>query len=191
MEDKDFLHFLQDIRRDTLNLTRKEACSYFSEDLDEGKLEKIERGDNKLDLKYLTEIVSGYKKCIKDRGIKDSDKINAVLNLCNTYCCNECPVGKEKEMCEIHTKELSQITLETIVLLKKVSVQTDRLAEITLDGKISNNELVDFVKIKRDLEHISMTVDSLKLWTDQMISSGNIDEVEYNRVKQEIEESEN
>ena len=94
-------------------------------------------------------------------------------------------------MCEIHTKELSQITLETIVLLKKVSVQTDRLAEITLDGKISNNELVDFVKIKRDLEHISMTVDSLKLWTDQMISSGNIDEVEYNRVKQEIEESEN
>ena len=42
MEDKDFLHFLQDIRRDTLNLTRKEACSYFSEDLDEGKLEKIE-----------------------------------------------------------------------------------------------------------------------------------------------------
>lgn len=29
MQDKDFLHFLQGIRKDTLNLTRKEACNYF------------------------------------------------------------------------------------------------------------------------------------------------------------------
>ena len=58
----------------------------------------------------------------------------------------------------------------------------NRFIEITVDGKITGNELKDFVMIKKELESISMTIDSLKLWTDQMLSDGLIDQEEYEKL---------
>ena len=98
---------------------------------------------------------------------------------------------KEVSLEYYKTRNLRNNKKYGIEIIKKEKNDEGIKREKSEEKAISNNELVDFVKIKRDLEHISMTVDSLKLWTDQMISSGNIDEVEYNRVKQEIEESEN
>ena len=37
-------------------------------------------------------------------------------------------------------------------------------------------------EIKKELEKISMTVDSLKLWTEQMLSNGLIDQEEYRKI---------
>ena len=45
------------------------------------------------------------------------------------------------------------------------------------------DELKDFIQIKKELERISMTVDSLKLWTEQMKSNGMIDQEEYERIE--------
>ena len=37
-------------------------------------------------------------------------------------------------------------------------------------------------EIKKELEKISMTVDSLKLWTEQTLSNGLIDQEEYRKI---------
>ena len=48
--------------------------------------------------------------------------------------------------------------------------------EITVDGQLSQDELPDFLKIKEDLEKMALAIDSLNLWLDNTIASGQIDE---------------
>lgn len=83
-------------------------------------------------------------------------------------------------------KELSQIVLETLASLNSISEKRNRLIEITVDGKITDDEIKDFISIKKELENISMTIDSLKLWTELMLSNGFIDAQEYERLSKEI-----
>lgn len=94
--------------------------------------------------------------------------------LCNYFCSHECPIGIEY-VPEIRAKELSQITLEMLAALNKLTVAKERLIEITVDGELSPDELPDFMKIKEELEKMSLTIDSLNLWLDQTIVSGKID----------------
>ena len=68
------------------------------------------------------------------------------------------------------------ITLEMLNLLNRLTKQKDRLIEITVDGKISHDELKDFVAIRKDLEKMSMAIDSMQLWIENMIASGEIDQ---------------
>ena len=72
-------------------------------------------------------------------------------------------------------KELSQITLEMLSTLNKLTNAKDRLIEITVDGKVSEDEIPDFLKIKNELEKMAMAIDSLNLWIDQTIATGKID----------------
>lgn len=106
-------------------------------------------------------------------------------NLCNYYCTHDCEIGKRFSR-EVHIKDLSQIVVETLSLLNTMEVKKNKLLEIAFDGQITNDELRDFISITRDLDRISMTVDSLKLWTEQMKSSDAIDSREYERIKKEI-----
>ena len=46
----------------------------------------------------------------------------------------------------------SQIVLETIASLNAMRRQKERLIEITVDGKITGDELADFVHIQDELE---------------------------------------
>lgn len=62
-----------------------------------------------------------------------------------------------------------------------LSDKRNRLIEITVDGKITGDEIKDFIKIKKELEKISATVDSLKLWTEQTLSNGLINQEEYKK----------
>ena len=55
----------------------------------------------------------------------------------------------------------------------------DRLIEITADGKISDDELEDFLYIQEELERISITVETLQLWAEKMLAAGVIDEARY------------
>ena len=103
-------------------------------------------------------------------------------SLCNYYCANQCPIGQEY-VPEIKVKDLSQIVLEMLASLNSVSKQKDRLIEITADGKISGDELEDFIFIQEELERISITVETLQLWSERMMATGVIDEEQYNAYK--------
>ena len=94
--------------------------------------------------------------------------------LCNHFCANECPIGM-KYVPEIKMKDLSQVILEMLASLNSMQKRQERLIEITADGMIENDELADFIDIQRGLERISVTVETLKLWTEQMLVNGKID----------------
>lgn len=102
--------------------------------------------------------------------------------LCNYFCSHECPIGIEY-VPAIQAKELSQITLEMLATLNKLTHQKERLIEITVDGELTEDELPDFMKIKDELSKMALVIDSLNLWLDQTIMSGKID-------KQLLEENE-
>ena len=59
----------------------------------------------------------------------------------------------------------------------------ERLIEITVDGKITGDELKDFIYIQEELERISIAVETLQLWSERMLATGVIDEKQYNACK--------
>ena len=106
----------------------------------------------------------------------------------NYYCTHQCEIGKDY-VPEVKIKDLSQIVLETINLLNHLEARKNKFIEISVDGKITEDEIRDFVEIKIELERISMTIDSLKLWTQKMLSNGSIDEDVYKRIESELKAS--
>ncbi len=99
-------------------------------------------------------------------------------NLCNYYCANQCPIGREY-VPEVKIRDLSQIVLEMLASLNAMNKRKDRLIEITADGAITPDELEDFVFIQDELERISITVETLQLWAEKMLATGSIDESQY------------
>lgn len=102
--------------------------------------------------------------------------------LCNYYCSNQCPIGKQY-VPRIKTKNLSQIVLEMLASLNSMNKQRERLIEITADGEIEGEELRDFVSIQRELERISVAVETLQLWVEKMVATGRIDADKYENAK--------
>ena len=149
-------------------LTREAACNCLPT-ITVDRLERIENGRINPTPADILEL----SKCYRN------------YNLLNYYCSHECNIGREF-IPEVRVKDLSQIVLETLSSLNVISEKKNRLIEITVDGQITGPELEDFISIKEGLEKISMTIDSLKLWTEQMKANGSIDEEEYDRVEQEI-----
>ncbi|MBP5249331.1 MAG: helix-turn-helix transcriptional regulator [Lachnospiraceae bacterium] len=86
--------------------------------------------------------------------------------LCNYYCTHECSIGKKYQK-EVRPKELSQIVLETLAFFDKFDNLKNRFVEITVDGKITDDELTDFREIQNNLEKLSSSVDSLKFWVEK------------------------
>ena len=80
-------------------------------------------------------------------------------SLCNAYCARACPIGQEY-VPEIKPKELPAIVLEMLATL---------------------NTLADFLRIQRELEQISRTVEALQLWAEKMMADGRIDRAAYTR----------
>ena len=94
--------------------------------------------------------------------------------LCNYFCSHECPIGVD-HVPEVKAKTLSQITLEMLATLNKLTKAKERLIEITVDEELSVDEIPDFLEIKEELEKMSMAIASLNLWIDKTIMSGKID----------------
>ena len=153
------------LTREGLKLSR-EAASELLESIPPERIEKIE---NERSLPHPDEV------------LVMSDKYKQP-SLCNYYCANQCPIGQEY-VPEIKVKDLSQIVLEMLASLNSMGKQKDRLIEITADGKISGNELEDFICIQEELERISITVETLQLWSERMLATGVIDEEQYNAYK--------
>lgn len=141
------------IAREELELTREKASElmvFVSPD----RIEKIE---SEKSLPHPDEIIvmaEAYKK----------------PELCNYFCSHECPIG-QKYVPEVSVKDLSQIVLEILASLNSVEKERNRLIEITADGEISKDELEDFKKISEQLDSISLSVDSLKLWVEKTIAN--------------------
>lgn len=144
------------ISRESQGLTRDAA----SELLDFISADRIEKIESEKSLPHPEEILA-MAECYKNP------------SLCNYYCSHECPIGQEY-VPEVKAKDLAQITVEMMVSLNKLTKEKDRLMEITVDGEISEDELPDFIKISEELDQMSMTIDSLKLWINNSIALGKL-----------------
>lgn len=151
--------------RESLQLTR-EAASELLESIAPERIEKIE---NERSLPHPDEVLVMAEKYKLPR-------------LCNYYCANQCPIG-QKYVPEIKVKDLSQIVLEMLASLNSMSKQKERLIEITVDGKITNDELEDFIYIQEELERISVAVENLQFWSERMLATGAIDVEQYKAYK--------
>ena len=152
--------------REALGLTREEASGL----LVTMSPERIEKIENERSMPHPDEVL-----LMSDQYQQPS--------LCNHYCANQCPSGQQY-VPEIKVKDLSQIVLETIASLNAMQRQKERLIEITVDGKISGDELADFVQIQEELEKISIAVETLQLWCERMLDTGAIDRAQYDAFKQ-------
>ena len=151
--------------REALGLTREEASAL----LGTVSPERIEKIENERSMPHPDEVL-----LMSDQYQQPS--------LCNHYCANQCPIGQQY-VPEIKVKDLSQIVLETIASLNAMQRQKERLIEITVDGKISGDELADFVQIQEELEKISIAVETLQLWCERMLDTGAIDRARYEAYK--------
>lgn len=151
-------------KREELGLSREKAA----EQLRWITPERIER------------IESGRSNAHPDEVVLMAEKYQCP-HLCNYYCANECEIGKQY-VPEIQAKDLSQIILEMLASLNSMQRKQERLIEITSDGVIEEEELNDFITIQNELEKISVTVETLQLWVEQKLASGDIDSETYKQV---------
>lgn len=155
------------VTRENLELSRAQA----SELLESITPEKIERIENEKCLPQPDEVKIMAEK------YKEPD-------LRNYYCANQCPLGIDY-VPEVKIKDLANIVLEMLSSLNSMDKKKERLIEIAADGEISGDEMKDFVFIEKELERISMTVDTLQLWIEKMRANGSIDEKLYDTYKNE------
>ena len=150
--------------RESLQLTRESA----SELLESITAERIEKIENERSLPHPDEVLIMSEKYKQP-------------SLCNYYCANQCPIGQQY-VPEVKIKDLSQIVIEMLASLNSMNKKKDRLIEITVDGKISEDEIEDFVVIQQELEKVSIAVETLQLWSEQMLAKGLIDVDKYNEL---------
>lgn len=145
------------ISRENAGFTRESAA----EQLDFISADRIEKIENERSYPHPDEILA-MADCYKNPA------------LCNYYCSHECPIGQEY-VPEVAAKDFSVITLEMLSTLNTLTKEKDRMIDIAADGKITSDEITDFMRIKDNLESMSLAIDSLKLWVDKAIATGEID----------------
>ena len=149
------------VTREGLGLTREKAAEVLS-GMTADRIEKIENEKCIPHPEDVLIMANGYK----------------APNLCNHYCSTQCPIGQQY-IPEIKIKNLSQIVLEMLASLNSMNNKKDRLIEIAADGEVDEEEIEDFIRIKEELEKISITVDALQLWSEKMLATGVIDNEKY------------
>ncbi len=151
--------------REDLGMTRHEAseritAQYISPD----RLEKIENRRLVARPDEILAIAEGYR----------------APSIINYYCTHDCDIGG-KYINRVKPKELSQIAIESLNSLNKLSQAKERLLEIVEDGLITEEEYDDFRMIKTNLEKIAQAVESLQLWLNESAANGKIDLERINR----------
>ena len=126
-------------------------------------------------------IESGKSTAHPDEVVIMAEKYKAP-QLCNYFCANECEIGKQY-VPEVKMKDLTQIVLEMLSSLNTAKKKQERLIEITADGQIEKDEVEDFIDIQDELEKMSLTVESLRLWSEKMLAEGKIDMDAYKQAK--------
>ena len=141
------------LAREDAGMTRAEASEALKF-ISESSLEKIENGKTTAKPEDVLAMSKAYKR----------------PELCNRYCSSECEIGKVT-VPAIKARSLSEISLSVLSTLNSLDDEKKRLIEITEDGEISPDEMDDFTRIQAQLEKISLTADTLKLWMEKKLSS--------------------
>lgn len=155
------------LSREKCDLTREEAEELL-EIISKERLERIESGKNPAYPEEVLKMAEVYKDA----------------TLCNQHCAKMCSIG-EKYVPPVAMKELSQIVLEILAFSNDIGRKKDRLVDISVDGTISDAELRDFVEIQKQLEKISVAVETLQLWCQTMLLSGKIDREAYQKLMEQ------
>ena len=145
------------ISREEAGLTRAQASERLG-GISESQLEKLETGKTLLFPKDVVHMAEAYKR----------------PDLCNYYCTHDCDIGKIS-VPQANNSSLSEIVLVMLSALNSLETQKNRLIEITADGIISDDELQDFVNIRKQLDHIDKTLEELKIGISNTINEGKID----------------
>ncbi len=151
--------------REDIGLTRAQASELLGY-ISESRLEKIENEKAEVHPEDVVAMADAYKKPA----------------LCNYYCANECRIGKEA-VPEIKMTSLPEIVLGTLACLNDLEKSRDRLIDITADSRITDDELADFIRIHDQLDKITLAADSLKLWLEEKMASGEIDPDAVERIR--------
>lgn len=155
--------------REALDLTREKAADLL-EFISDDRIEKIESEKSYPHPDEIVAMAKAYKN----------------PSLCNYYCANECPIGKATRVPQLQLKELSTIVLEILNSLDRMDDEKSKFINIAVDGKITDDEIADFAKIKHELDKISVSVSSLKLWINQTIADGRIDIEKLSAAEKEL-----
>ena len=130
------------LAREELGLSRERAAEL----LETIPAERIERIESERSLPRPDEVLRMAQRYKKP-------------SLCNAYCARVCPIGQEY-VPEIKPKELPAIVLEMLATLNTLDRERGCLIDISADGSIDPDELADFLRIQRELEQISRTVEA-------------------------------
>ena len=137
--------------REEDNLTREKAAELL-EFISEDRLERIENEKSQPAPEDVIRMAQVYN----------------APELCNYYCSHQCPIG-QKYVPPVKMTELPAIILETVAALNTVYPLTNRLIEISRDGKITKDEIPDFSNIQDNLEKVSRAIEALQLWVEKEV----------------------
>ena len=162
-EDKN----IYQLKREELGLSREDASVVTNISAD--KIEKIE---NRGVIPYPEEVLAmaeGYKEPA----------------LCNHYCSKDCAIGRQY-VPEVSIKDLRQIVIETVVSLNNMQQKQQRLMEISIDNTVDDDQIADFIDIQNELEKISVLVETLQFWSEEMLAEGKINKEKYEAIKAKL-----
>ena len=91
----------------------------------------------------------------------------------NWFCSHECAIGRET-VPAVESKSISQIAIETLNSLNRLTRMKERFLEIVEDGRVRPDELEDFIAIKSTLDRIAASVGALQLWVDGQVAQGKL-----------------
>lgn len=156
------------------------------------QLKREEQGLSREDASEATNISADKIEKIENRGVVPyPEEVLAMAEgykepaLCNHYCSKECAIGRQY-VPEVSIKDLRQIVLETIVSLNNMQQKQQRLMEISIDNTVDDDQIADFIEIQNELEKISVLVETLQFWSEEMLAEGKIDKDKYEAIKAKL-----
>lgn len=139
------------IRKEVLGLTREQAVEKM-DGMHEAHLVRLENGDQDATPSDIKLMAEAY----------DCPELKTF------YCDNVCDIGKcVAPEYKLKDNSVHSILVNMVVCLESANKFKLRLMEILQDGKVSDEEFVEFKNIKSELEKIAMTVEALKLWCEK------------------------
>ena len=137
--------------REEKGYSRAQAADLMTGYIEEYRLVRLENGDVSLQPADVLAMSKAYNK----------------PELRNYYCTHECPIGKIDAPQVKMNSNIHELLVNMLLSLEAVNSNKMRLMEILADGKIQSDEIEDFEKIEKELEHISMAVESIQLWCER------------------------
>lgn len=99
--------------------------------------------------------------------------------ICNYHCSKKCAIGLN-HVPQVDVNDLANIVLQAVASLNEAHPLINRLIQIAVDGKITDDEIKDFAYIQHKLEEVSLASDVLNLWIERTIHESGLNKDLYN-----------